>query len=597
MHFRPLANYLLVCTLWVTLPATLWAQKTPDNDVLQDRGPFTATDSLRGTYSALQQATNVLYYNLQLAIDPTQQTVSGEAFIQFEIRTAAATSFRFELDTAFSVLAVKELVWAPRPDDVGEKPTPAHEWTKDGRFYTVALPGTPLVGAVRTLIVKYSGKPHVAQNAPWDGGFVWAKDPAGKPWVSVACQSEGASLWWPCKDHPNDEPERGIDMTITVPNGLVAVGNGRLTAVSKATEQSTAYTWQVTAPINLYAVNVTVGDFAHIHGVYKSPETKDTLSLDYYVVRANEAKARAHFAKEVPPMLAAFEARFGAFPWYKDGYKLVETPYWGMEHQSNIAYGNNYQHLPGWFPFPERGLFDYIIVHESGHEWFGNSLTHTDKADMWIHESFTTYAEAVYIEHRWGPEKAQAYLDAQRLLIQNTSAIQGPRGVAFDGWPDSDMYFKGAWLLHTLRHANQGYFALEGKSAAAADSFWWQTLRQYYATHTRTTLSTETVVAFFAKTLGEWARPIFDQYLNYKSLPVLETKLLPADDANGFGSSAQLTLVFKAQAPGFELPVLVQRDPGSEIWVRLGTLPILVSDGVSVAPRPMLFQRLDTSKK
>ncbi|MDX2063578.1 MAG: M1 family metallopeptidase [Bacteroidia bacterium] len=520
---------------------TLSQVQAQTGDVLTGRGPFTHADSLKGTYDAARAGSDVQQYYLDLRLRPETQTLEGSVDIRYQVTSDPSPTFRFELDTHLVVHQVQQVALD------GSAVTGPLTWQREGPFYAVAVPQPGGPGSELRIRIHYGGRPAVAKNPPWNGGFTWAKDPAGNPWVSVSCQGEGASLWWPCKDHPADEPDAGVELTLTVPKGLVAVGNGRLMSTQDLDSLS-RFTWRVTAPINLYAVNLTVARFAHLQGSYPSAVAADSLTLDHYVLAANATQARTHFGAQVPRMLRAFEHYFGPYPWYADGFKLVETPFWGMEHQSSIAYGNNYGYLPGWFPYPRKDLFDYIIVHEAGHEWFGNSLTHTDKADMWIHESFTTYSEALYVEYYHGPAEALRYLLAQRRMIGGTDAIQGPRGVAFEGWADSDMYFKGANVLHTLRTATQ-------YADPAADSTqWFAALRALAQTYARQTLSTETVVGFFAQRYGDWVRPFFDQYLNYIALPVLEYKPLKRN-TDGIPAIAYRVV---AQAPGFKLPIEVQ---------------------------------------
>ncbi|RYZ79104.1 MAG: M1 family peptidase, partial [Proteobacteria bacterium] len=301
-------------------------------------------------------------------------------------------------------------------------------------------------GVGKVVRFYYSGTPIAAPRAPWQGGFDWKKDNNGKPFVGVAVQGTGASLWYPVKDTQTDEPDRGATIKVAVPNGLMNVSNGRFKGSTDLKNGYTRWDWEVKSPINTYDITVNIGDYVHIHDNYKG------LDLDYYVLRYNEAKAKKHF-EEVKPMMDCFQSKFGKYPFTEDGYKLVETPYLGMEHQSAVAYGNGYQngYLGNDYSGTGVGMsFDYITIHESGHEWFGNSITSKDIADMWIHEGFTMYSEAVYVECTLGYAKAVEYMGGIRNNIHNYEPIIGQFGVNNEG--SGDMYPKGAWMLHTIRH-------------------------------------------------------------------------------------------------------------------------------------------------
>jgi aminopeptidase N len=480
-----------------------------DPAVLMGRGPFSHADSLRGQVSKERAAIDVTHYGLDVRVVPEQKSIIGSVVIDF-VTVAATQRLQFDL---YSNMMIDTVILM----DGNSSHTIVPQ--RDGNTFYLDLPSLMPKGKSLSVRVMYHGVPQEAKNPPWDGGFVWAKDSIGNPLISVACEGAGASLWWPCKDEPSDEPD-SITTRITWIGKGFPVANGRLIKVEKPSGNTAGIitTWLVKNPINLYNVNITIGDFAHIHDVYKSEVTGDTLSLDYYVMKANEEQAHRFLSAEVKPMLDVFEKHFGPYPWYGDGYKLVETPYWGMEHQSSIAYGNDYQRLPAPFSF------DFIIVHESGHEWFGNSISMADGSDMWLHETFTAYSEWVYLEALRSKEVALQYRQAVRQYIENKEPIQGPRGVNYEGWEGSDMYYKGAWMLHTLRsHVGREEYSLT--SSAETDQWWWDLIRKYYTTFKGKVIYTEDAVDFFAKELGEDVRPIFQQYLNYAALPVLEYQL------------------------------------------------------------------------
>ncbi len=380
----------------------------------------------------------------------------------------------------------------------------------------------------------------MAKNAPWDGGFVWRKDTTtakNAPWVTVACEGTGASLWWPCKDHLADEPD-SMRITCRVPKGLTCVSNGRFVSQQPTPDgRQTEWMWFVHYPINNYNVTLNITDYAHFADTYTARDGQK-LALDYYVLPGNLERAKAHFA-QVKPMLACYERYFGAYPFGRDGYKLVETPYWGMEHQSAVAYGNQYRDNPYGF--------DFIIIHESGHEYFGNSLSCADHAEMWLHESFTTYAEALFMECTQGLPRAIEYLNTQRRLIKNQYPMLGPLGVNADQ-QDTDIYYKGTWMLHTLRHA------------VGDDAKWFAAINALATEKKRSIVSTDEVVDFLGQRTGVDLRPLFDQYLRYPNLPTLEYKVNPPNEA----SERIVTYRWRADANGFALPIQVRA--GSDDW-------------------------------
>ena len=349
------------------------------------------------------------------------------------------------------------------------------------------------------MLLYFSGKPLEAKLAPWDGGFVWRKDNNGYDWVGLACEGLGASAWLPCKDHWSDEAE-GADITLIVPNDLTGVSNGKLIEEKLIDSAYKAFHWRVVNPINNYNISINVGHYINIKDTFSGV---NVVPLSYYVLDYNKASAERHFL-QVHGMLDAFEHFFGQYPFKDDSYKLVETPYWGMEHQSCIAYGNNYKN--------NVFGFDFIVIHESGHEWFGNSITASDAADMWLHESFTTYAEALYMEYRVDKTRAIEYLSEQKKKIVSKYPMQGPRGVFYHGRTDSDIYYKGTWMLHTMRNILNN------------DSLWFACLKEMNTVYFHKIVSTEEIVQYFnSKTSYNWDL-FFNQYLYKSSIPELEIK-------------------------------------------------------------------------
>ncbi len=401
------------------------------------------------------------------------------------------------------------------------------------RVYPFLRSSLPLKRPFETFIKPFGTAIFIeAPRAPWDGGFDFKKDKNGNHWIGVAVQGTGASLWYPVKDSQTDEPDFGATIKVAVPNGLMNVSNGRFTGSEDLKNGYTRGDWEVKSPINNYDITLNVADYVHIHEQHKG------LDLDYYVLRYNEQIARKHF-EEVKPMMDCFQEKFGPYPFAQDGFKLVETPYLGMEHQSAVAYGNQYKkgYLGGDMSGTGIGLeFDYITIHESGHEWFGNSVTSKDIADMWIHEGFTTYSESVFVECRQGYEKAVAYLNGQKENIHNYEPIIGQYGVNNSG--SGDMYPKGAWILHTLRHWIKD------------DVKWWAMLRKYSETYRHKIIDTPEVVAFFSRESQLNLNVFFDQYLKTTQIPELAFSK----------SGKKISYRWKNVLPGFEMPVDIRID-------------------------------------
>ncbi len=480
---------------------------------------FTRQDSLRGSLRPERTGYDVTFYDLNLSVDPAKRTIAGQNTIRYKV---VAPFRRMQLDL-FANMTIASIT------QHGKKLA----FVRDGNAVFVTMNEPQTIGQIQAVTVAYAGSPIVAKNAPWDGGFVWKRDSlTGRDWVTVACEGKGASLWWPCKDHLSDEPD-SVRITCRVPAGLTCVSNGVFVSQKPVNNGlQTEWTWFVHYPINNYNVTLNITDYAHFADTYTSPD-HTRLPLDYYVLPGNLTKAKAHF-EQVKGMLACYERYFGKYPFGRDGYKLVETPYWGMEHQSAVAYGNEYHNNPYGF--------DFIIIHESGHEYFGNSLSVADHAEMWIHESFTTYAEALYVECTQNASTAQNYLNRQRTLIKNQYPMIGPMGVNFDQ-KDTDIYYKGTWMLHTLRHA------------VANDSVWFAALKALATEKRLSIVSTGEVVDFLAKRTEKPLQPIMNQYLYHAALPLLEYTSL---------SNNVLRYRWKAAVDDFNLPVQVRL--GSGAW-------------------------------
>ncbi|WP_026704939.1 M1 family metallopeptidase [Flavobacterium soli] len=475
---------------------------------------FTRKDSLQGGFSFERMCFDVQRYDLNIKVNPDDRSVIGYNDITFKIIKPSKT---IQLDL-FENMQVDSIVFENKKLD----------YKREFGAVFIHFEKELLVDTLdKKLRFYYSGKPQVAENAPWDGGFVFNKDKNGKPWIGVAVQGTGASLWYPVKDSQSDEPDFGASIKVAVPNGLMNVSNGRFLGSEELKNGYTSWNWEVKNPINNYNITINIGDYVHLHDHHKG------LDLDYYVIRGNEEKAKKHF-EEVKPMMDCFQLKFGPYPFMGDGYKLIETSYLGMEHQSAVAYGNKYRkgYLGGDLSGTGIGLlFDFITIHETGHEWFGNSITSRDIADMWIHEGFTTYSETVFVECLYGYDKAIEYINGQKRLVSNEKKIIGNYSVN-DAGP-SDKYYKGALLLNTLRHVIDN------------DEKWWSMILKFSENYQHQIIDTKTVIDFFNSQSKMNLTPIFDQYLKFKDIPVLEFQ------KKGKGFEYR----WKANVADFDMPV------------------------------------------
>lgn len=454
---------------------------------------FTRRDSLQGGMRFERSCYDVQHYDLNIKINPEEKSIVGYNEVTFDV---LQDTKKIQLDL-FENMNIDSIVF--------NKKKLTYKRDNDAVFisFASALPQN----SSQKLRFYYSGKPLIAKNAPWDGGFVFKKDKSGKDFIAVAVQGTGASLWYPVKDSQTDEPDKGATIKVAVPNGLMDVSNGRFKGSEDLKNGYTRWDWEVVNPINTYSITVNIADYAHIH------DNLNGLDLDYYVLRENEEIAKVHFEADVKPMMNCFQEKFGQYPFYEDGYKLVETPYLGMEHQSAVAYGNKYKKGYMGSDLSGTGLglsFDFITIHETGHEWFGNSITSKDIADMWIHEAFTTYSESVFLECTQGYEVAQKYINGQSRNIRNDRPVIGFYGVNKEG--SGDMYNKGALLVNTLRHIVRN------------DNKWWKILLKFSETYKKKIVDTKTVVDFFSKEIGTDLTPVFDQYLRHTSIPTLVLK-------------------------------------------------------------------------
>ena len=454
---------------------------------------FTKQDSLRGSITKERVWWDLKKYHLDIKVNPADSTIVGSNTIDYQV-VDKYNIMQIDLQEPMQITKIVQ-------DGINLK------YQREGNVYYVYLAANQNKGDQKQITVFYNGKPKIAVNPPWDGGITWKKDENGKSFIASSCQGLGASVWWPNKDHMYDEAE-SMTISVNVPKGLMNISNGRLINTKSLKDNTTTYTWQVTNPINNYGVNINIGDYVAFSEKYKGE--KGILDCQYYVLRNNLAKAKKQF-QDVPKMLKAFEHWFAPYPFYEDSYKLVEVPYLGMEHQSSVTYGNGYTNGyrgrdlsgTGW------GLkFDFIIIHESGHEWFANNITYKDIADMWIHESFTNYSESLFVEYYYGKEAGAAYVRGTRKSIQNDKPIIGQYDVNNEG--SGDMYYKGGNMLHTIRQIIND------------DEKWRQILRGLNSTFYHQTVTTQQIEEYISQQAGIDLSTVFNQYLRDTRVPTLE---------------------------------------------------------------------------
>ena len=458
---------------------------------------ITDQDVLRGSMTPERSWWDLTHYDLSIAVEPESKSIKGTNVISYTV-LEKGNLLQIDLQEPMHITSVTAY-GAPL------------EFKRNGAAYFISLKAKQKKGTVQKLTIYWEGKPRVAKNAPWDGGITWEKDKKGRDFIATANQGIGASIWWPNKDHPEDEVD-SLDIHVTVPKGLTDVSNGRLTGVNKEAH-TTTFHWSVKNPINNYGVNLNIGHYVNFSESKKYKGEKGVLDMEYWVLDYNLEKAREHF-KQAPMMMQAFEHWFGPYPFYEDSFKLVEAPYLGMEHQSSVTYGNGYTngYLGRDLSGTGQGLkFDFIIVHESGHEWFANNITNSDVADMWIHEGFTCYSENLYLDYHFGKEAAAEYVIGLRKNIANDRPLIGVYNTNNRG--SGDMYYKGANMLHTIR------------TVVNDDKLWRKTLRGLNKDFYHQTVSSKQVENYLQEKLNLDLKGFFDQYLREAKIPVFEFKL------------------------------------------------------------------------
>ena len=443
--------------------------------------------TLRGSLNEYRTCFDVTYYDLSVKADLNNHSITGSNDIQMD---AVRDFEKIQLDL-FANMVIDSVVCKGNSLSI----------ERIGDAFFIQFPLIIKKGDHISVRVYYHGIPVVAKYPPWDGGFVWSRDSLNRDWVGVSCQGIGASLWWPNKDHLSDRPD-SMRIALEVPNHLMGISNGKLDRKIELDSENTKWIWKVSYPINNYNVTMNIGHFAHMHDQYFGMGGR--LDLDYYVLDYNIDIARQQF-KQVQPMLKCYEHYFGSYPFYDDGYKLVETPYYGMEHQSCIAYGNDFQN--------NEFDFDYIIIHESGHEYWGNCISIRDLGELWVHEGFTTYMESLFMEYFHGKESALEYLEQQKSSIENRNAMLGPLNVNYDNWMDTDIYYKGSWMLHSIRNTIND------------DTVWFNLLKSVFQHFKYKTVTSEEIINYMDSGTDYNLKSIFQFYLNNPDPPELLIKI------------------------------------------------------------------------
>ena len=505
----------LIILLFIALNQT-YAQGIFDNKL-----PTSRQDTLRGSITPERAWWDLTYYHLDIKVEPDKKYISGSNTVGYKVLQSSKV-MQIDLQKPMNITSItsknKEL-----------------KFTREGNAYFIELRKKPKKGDIDYIKINYEGFPKEAIRAPWDGGLSWKKDENNNHFIATSCQGLGASVWWPNKDHMYDEVDSML-ISVNVPKNLTNVSNGRLKKITELDDDTRTFDWFVTNPINNYGVNINIGDYVNFSEVYKGE--KGDLDIDNYVLSYNLEKAKEQF-KQVPMMIEAFEHWFGPYPFYEDSFKMVEVPYLGMEHQSSITYGNKFQNGylgrdlsgSGW------GLkFDYIIIHEGGHEWFANNITYKDVADMWVHEGFTCYSENLYVDYFFGKDASAEYVIGTRRGISNKKPIIGEYDVNREG--SSDMYSKGANLLHTIRQL------------ANNDELWRQTLRGLNEEFYHSTVTTREIEEYISNSIGMDLSKVFDQYLRDYRIPMFEYEI----------NNGVLSYRWNDVIEGFDMPIEVKID-------------------------------------
>ncbi len=514
--------------LFFLIPAITFAQAEKKETVL------THADTLRGSNGAFRQRWDVLHYDITVEPDYATKTIAGKCVLRF-----------FDNGAKLMQIDLQQPMILDSVTNEGR----SYNFRREGNVYWLMYRDSSamfkIIPGPRSLSFYFHGKPREAVRPPWDGGWIWKKDRNGNPWMTVACQGLGASVWYPCKDIQSDRPDSGATLRIIAPDSLMAIGNGRMTEMRSLDNGKTMYTWNVVSPINNYCIIPYIGKYVNFSEKY--PGLKGNLDMNYWVMPYNLEKAKKQFS-DAPKMMKAFEYWFGPYPFYEDGYQLIEAPHLGMEHQSAVAYGNGYRMGYAGQDLSGTGVglkWDFIIVHESGHEWFANSICTNDIADMWVHEGFTNYSETLFTEYYWGKDAAATYVAGIRKNNDNDVPIIGPYGVNKEG--SGDMYYKGGNMIHLIRQLMNNDEKFRGMLNRMSKTFYHQSV------------TSQQIEAYMIKASGLDLTTIFDQYLRTTMIPALEYKV----------SGNNISYRWTNAVAGLKLPVKVAFDSTStpEKWI------------------------------
>lgn len=491
---------------------------------------YTKADSLRGQLNSARNWWDVTYYDLHVKVDDNNHSLSGKNAIYFK---SIKPGSQFQIDLQ-NPMKIDSIIFH------NKKVEPKNEFNA----WTIRLDATQVNAQKDSVTVYYSGTPRKAKMAPWDGGMVWGKDKQNRKWINVACQGLGASVWWPLKDHQSDEPDNGMNINLTVNDSLTAISNGNFVKCVSNNNKTKTWTYRVTNPINMYDVTMYLGNYTIVKDSFEGKNGK--LKMEYIVLDYNKTKVDTFLKPDTRNMLKSFEHWFGPYPFYEDGFRLVESNFLGMEHQSAVAYGNKFR--KGYMGMDRSGtgigmLWDFIIIHECGHEWFGNNITTKDIADMWVHEGFTTYSEALFIESLYGKDSASQYVRGLRRSISNDIPIIGNYEVNKEG--SGDMYDKGANMIHTIRQVINN------------DEIFHQILLGLNKDFAKKTVTTKEIEEYISSKAKMDLKPIFDQYLRTTKIPKLEFTI----------KKKQLTYKWVNCNADFNMPVKLRLNKGSEQWL------------------------------
>ena len=520
---RLLLLFFLVNFWCISVPQNSFGQASHENE-------FKKEDSIRGGITPERAWWDLQHYHLSVTVDPVKKTISGSNTMTYKV-TGDQQLLQIDLQEPMILEKViqnqEQLIY-----------------TRQGAAFFIQLKEDQPIGSIQKIEFYFSGSPVIAIRPPWDGGLTWSQDSNGLPFIANANQGIGSSIWWPNRDHPADEPDQGVLISVEVPENLMDVSNGRLIKTDHNKKEKTkTYHWEVKNPINNYGINVNIGDYVHFGSQY--PGEKGMLDMDYYVLRENLEKAKVQF-KDATRMMEAFEHWFGPYPFYEDGFKLVEVPYLGMEHQSSVTYGNGFANGYRGTDLSDTGWglkFDFIIIHEAGHEWFANNITNKDVADMWVHEGFTAYSENLFLDYFYGTEASNAYVLGTRKRITNDKPIIGPYGVNRNG--SSDMYYKGANLLHTIRQIIHD------------DEQWRTILRGLNSEFYHQTVTSTQIENYISDQAGIDLSPVFEQYLRDIRIPILSV----------VKTAQTISYRWENAIQSFDMPVRVYLDK-QELWLQ-----------------------------